>query len=83
MNPASGFIEYTHRGHSGLYYTDAAREYSEQLRRTTGPMFPRKGRKPCNESRLYEKHLDKEKKYAFDDALMQQILDFFRTAAES
>ncbi len=83
--PRFRFIEYTHRGHSGLYYTDAAREYSEQLEKDYRAYVSSQGGQetPAMKADYMKKHLDKEKKYAFDDALMQQILDFFRTAAES
>lgn len=83
--PRFRFIEYTHRGHSGLYYTDAAREYSEQLEKDYRAYVSSQGGQetPAMKADYMKMHLDKEKKCAFDDALMQQILDFFRTAAES
>lgn len=78
-SPRFYFIEYEDRGHGDLYYTDAAREYKEQLNREYDAYVEANGGEynAKIKAEFMEQHLDKSKSYELDENLMQQILKFY------
>lgn len=75
------FIEYEDRGHGDIYYSDAAREYREQLNRDYTAYVEANGGEynAGIKAEFMEKYLDKSKCYEFDLNLMQQILEFYNS----
>lgn len=75
------FIEYEDRGHGDIYYSDAAREYREQLNRDYTAYVEANGGEynAGIKAEYMEKYLDKSKCYEFDLNLMQQILEFYNS----
>ncbi len=75
------FIEYEDRGHGDIYYSDAAREYKEQLNRDYTAYVEANGGEynAGIKAEFMEKYLDKSKCYEFDLNLMQQILEFYNS----
>ncbi len=75
------FIEYEDRGHGDIYYSDAAREYKEQLNRDYTAYVETNGGEynAGIKAEFMEKYLDKSKCYEFDLNLMQKILEFYNS----
>ncbi len=75
------FIEYEDRGHGDIYYSEAAREYKEQLNRDYTAYVEANGGEynAGIKAEFMEKYLDKSKCYEFDLNLMQQILEFYNS----
>lgn len=75
------FIEYEDRGHSYVYYSDAAKRYREQLNRDYTAYAEANGGEYNAEikAEFMGKYLDKSKCYEFDSDLMRQILEFYDT----
>ncbi len=75
------FIEYEDRGHGDIYYSDAAREYKEQLNRDYTAYVEANGGEynAGIKAEFMEKYLDKSKCYEFDLNLMQKILEFYNS----
>lgn len=75
------FIEYEDRGHGDIYYSDAAREYKEQLNKDYTAYVEANGGEynAGIKAEFMEKYLDKSKCYEFDLNLMQKILEFYNS----
>lgn len=72
------FIEYEDRGHSYICYSEAARNYREQLYEEYGDYVEANGGEYNDDikAEFMEGRLDKSKCYEFDYDLMQRILEF-------
>ncbi len=73
------FIEYENKGHNYLYYSEAAKQYKDQLNKDYDAYVAANGGadSAALKSAFMKEHLNKEKCYEFDDDLMQQILMFY------
>lgn len=73
------FIEYEDRGHGGIYYSESARAYKEQLNEDYTAYVEANGGEYSDEikAEFMGEHLDKTKAYQFDYGLMQEILEFY------
>ena len=78
-NPRFSFIEYEDRGHGYIYYSEAARNYRDQLNKDYTAYVEANGGEYSAEMKaaFMEKNLDKSKCYEFDYDLMEQILEFY------
>ncbi len=72
------FIEYEDRGHSYICYSEAARNYREELYEEYGDYVEANGGEYNDDikAEFMEGRLDKSKCYEFDYDLMQRILEF-------
>ena len=80
-NARFSFIEYEDRGHNYIYYSDAAKDYRDQLNKDYIAYVEANGGEFNIEIKtaFMEEHLDKSKCYEFDYDLMGRILDFYNT----
>lgn len=78
-DPRFCFIEYEDKGHNYLYYSDAAKQYREQLNKEYATYVETHGGEYNAEikAEFMEQHLDKNTCYEFDFTLMEQILEFY------
>ena len=75
------FIEYDDRGHNYIYYSEAAKDYRDQLNKEYSAYVEANGGQYNSEIKadFMEKNLDKSKCYEFDHDLMERILEFYNS----
>lgn len=78
-DPRFCFIEYEDRGHNYLYYSDAAKQYREQLNEEYTAYVEAHGGEYNAEikAEFMGQYLDKNKCYEFNFALMEQMIEFY------
>lgn len=83
-DPRFTFITYEDRGHNYVYYSEAAKEYREQLNKDYLAYVEAHGGVHSAEIKkeFMEKHLDKAQCYAFDEVLMERIVRFYDDASK-
>lgn len=83
-DPRFTFIEYEDRGHSYIYYSQAAKSYREQLNEDYTAYVEENGGEYNAEinAEFMEKYLDKSKCYEFDYELMGRILELYDSRCE-
>lgn len=84
-DPRFCFVEYEDRGHNGVYYSEAARQYKEQLFEDYTAYVEANGGEFSAENRaeFMGKYQDKSKSYEFDEDLMQRIVKFYDEYCEA
>ena len=73
------FVKYEDRGHNYIYYSEAAKNYRDQLNEDYIAYVEANGGQYNAEikAEFMEKNLDKSKCYEFDHDLMERILEFY------
>lgn len=83
-DPRFTFLEYEDRGHSYIYYSQAAKSYREQLNEDYTAYVEENGGEYNAEikAEFMEKYLDKSKCYELDYELMGRILELYDSCCE-
>lgn len=73
------FAFFENRGHSGIYYTDKARAYRDELEDEYDKYLEENGleRTPEIRSDFMLSHMDKTRRWELDEEILSQMLDFY------
>ena len=83
-NSRFSFIEYEDRGHGYIYYSEAAKDYRDQINEDYISYVEAHGGQYNAEvkAEFWEKNLDKSQCYEFDYDLMEQILGLYDSCCQ-
>ena len=80
-DPRFSFIKYNNRGHSYLYFSDAARSYMNEIEEAYSEYAAQNGGHSAGLKESYmRQNLDKQRYFELDDILMSSIADVFDRA---